>query len=145
MPRSGLAAQPHRLGVFALLRSESRVEQEPGHPDDAVERRANFVAHIVEKLGAQACGFERQVARAGDLVLGALTQFGRGHALIGDDRVAPPYGLYDHNVNETYRDNRHRGAHHNHRPVPSRLPPACHRGYQLLDGNRIGRANAGEL
>src|SRR5882724_11157598 len=90
----GLAAQPHRFGVLALLRGESRIEQEPGHPDDAVERRANFMAHIVEELGAQACSFERQVARAGHLALGVLTQFGRGHALIGDDRVAPPYGLY---------------------------------------------------
>ena len=64
-------------------------EQEPGHPDDAIERRENFMAHIVEELGAQACGFERQVARAGHLLFGALTQFGRGRALIGDDRVAP--------------------------------------------------------
>ena len=31
--------------VFALLGGEGRVQQQAGHADDAVHRRADFVAH----------------------------------------------------------------------------------------------------
>ena len=50
------------------------------------------MAHVREELGAQARGLERQVVRASYLLLCALTQFGRGRALISDDSVAPSQG-----------------------------------------------------
>ena len=46
--RLGRAA--HRLRVLALLRVQMGVEQEAGHADDAVHRRADLVAHVGEEL-----------------------------------------------------------------------------------------------
>ena len=44
----------HRLGVLSLLSGQRGVQQEPGHPDDAVHGCADLVAHRGEKsaLGA---------------------------------------------------------------------------------------------
>jgi hypothetical protein len=36
--------------VFALLERQLRAERKAGHPDDAVERRADLVAHVGEEL-----------------------------------------------------------------------------------------------
>ena len=47
------------------------------------------MAHIRQKLGAQAGGFERQILRAGHLLLGALSQRDRGCALVSNDCIAP--------------------------------------------------------
>ena len=40
-----VAAVPGHLRIVALLGSELRVQQEPGHPDHRVERRPDLVAH----------------------------------------------------------------------------------------------------
>ena len=40
------------------------VEQQPGHADDAVHRRADLVAHVGQELRLQAGRLERRVARA---------------------------------------------------------------------------------
>ena len=45
----GVAARADRLGVIALLARERRIEQQAGHADDAVHRRADFVAHHREE------------------------------------------------------------------------------------------------
>jgi hypothetical protein len=51
-----LAAGAHDLGVLALFRRHLRVEQETGHADHAVERRADFVAHRRQKVALGAAG-----------------------------------------------------------------------------------------
>ena len=40
----------HRLKILALLGSQFGVERQIGHADDAVERGADFVAHIGQEL-----------------------------------------------------------------------------------------------
>ena len=68
-----LARAAHRLGVLALLGVELGVEQQPGHADHAVHRRADLVAHVGQELRLQARGLERLVARDGQLLLGSLS------------------------------------------------------------------------
>jgi hypothetical protein len=45
-----VGAGADRLGVFALDRAELEVEEQAGHADHAVHRRADFVAHVGEEL-----------------------------------------------------------------------------------------------
>ncbi len=53
-----LAAMADGLGVVELRGGQGRVEQEVGHPDDAVHRGADFVAHVGQELGfGPAAGF----------------------------------------------------------------------------------------
>ena len=52
------------LGVLALLGGERRVEQQAGHADDAVHRRADLVAHVGHELRLEPRGLERRLARA---------------------------------------------------------------------------------
>ena len=44
------AAGADRLDVFALLAVSARLEQQAGHADDRVHRRADLVAHVGEEL-----------------------------------------------------------------------------------------------
>ncbi len=43
------------------------VEQQPGHADDAVHRRADFVAHVGEEFRLEPHRLERDVARLREL------------------------------------------------------------------------------
>ena len=61
----------HGLGEPALLVVERRVEQQVGHAEHAVHRRADLVAHVGQELGLQAGRRERVVARDHELLLGA--------------------------------------------------------------------------
>ena len=65
-----LARGLHRLGVGGLLGRERRVEQEVRHAEDAVERRADFVADHREEAALGAVGRFRLVARVGQRALG---------------------------------------------------------------------------
>ena len=47
----GLTGPLHGLGVVALLRSHVCIEQESGHPHDAVHGGTNFMAHDGEEGG----------------------------------------------------------------------------------------------
>ena len=49
MDEQRLARPPDRLRVLALLRRQRGVEEQAGHPDHAIHRRANLVAHGREK------------------------------------------------------------------------------------------------
>jgi len=49
-----VAAEAHRLGVVALVGGQLAVEQQPGHADDGVHRRADLVRH-----GGQEGGLRR--------------------------------------------------------------------------------------
>ena len=61
-------ARPDRLDELQLLRIQARLEQESGHPDDAVHRRPNLMAHVREELRLDARGLDRRVAGALQLV-----------------------------------------------------------------------------
>jgi hypothetical protein len=74
------------LGVLALLGRERRVEQQPRHPDHAVHRRADLVAHVGHELRLEPRGLERGLARAHQHV-DALR--GEHHARDGAVLVAP--------------------------------------------------------
>ena len=52
-----------RLGEIALLRRQVGVEQQPGHADDAVHRRADFVAHVRQEFRLEPRRLDRRVAR----------------------------------------------------------------------------------
>ena len=52
----------HVVGVVALLGVEVGVEQQLGHPDDPVHRRADLVAHVGQELRLQPRGLEGMVA-----------------------------------------------------------------------------------
>ena len=67
------SASPERgdgLGVLALVGVELGVEQQLGHADHAVHRRADLVAHVGQELGLQPRGLERLVAGQRELLLG---------------------------------------------------------------------------
>ena len=49
-----LAAQADGRRVGVLFRVERRVEEKPRHPDDAVERRPNLVAHVRQEFRLRA-------------------------------------------------------------------------------------------
>ena len=59
----GLGAVLQGEDVVALLDVQRRAEQQAGHAQHAVHRRANLVAHVREELGLGAGGGERLVAR----------------------------------------------------------------------------------
>ena len=54
MPRRAVGAGADGLGELALRRLQRRVEQQLGHADDAVHRRADLVAHVREEVGLRA-------------------------------------------------------------------------------------------
>ncbi len=47
--QQGIGAVADSLGEFSLLRSQAGVQQQAGHADHAVHRRANLVAHVSQK------------------------------------------------------------------------------------------------
>ena len=61
---------PHHREIFALFVGQLRVERELGHADDAVHRRADFVAHVRQKLALGAARLHRLVARVNQLGVG---------------------------------------------------------------------------
>src|SRR6185437_960136 len=81
------------------------------------------MAHVVEKLRAQACGLERQIMRAEHLLFGVLAQAGRIRALFCDDGVAPPQCPLAHNVDETCPHDRNPIAHYRCRQLALKPRP----------------------
>ena len=59
-----LAGRLDHVQILALLGAEVRAERELGHADDAVQRRANLVAHVGQKLALRAVGGFGRVLRA---------------------------------------------------------------------------------
>jgi hypothetical protein len=59
-----------RLGVGRLLGRERSVEHQPGHAEDAVERRADFVRDHGEEARLRPVGAFRLVACVGERALG---------------------------------------------------------------------------
>ena len=59
--QQGLAAAADRLGKIALNVVEFRIEQEAGHTDHAVHRRADLMAHVRQKFRFQPGTFESRV------------------------------------------------------------------------------------
>ncbi len=68
----GVTRRPHGVCVLALLVGQGRVEQQPAHPDHAVERRADLVAHVRDELGLHARGLDGLLVRTLQLFLGEL-------------------------------------------------------------------------
>ena len=66
-----LAARLHHPQVLGLLRLERRLEQQVGEADDGVERRADLVAHVREKLALRVRGLLGACARLDERGLGA--------------------------------------------------------------------------
>ena len=62
-----VARRAHHRRVAALLLVELGVEQQLRHPDHAVHRRADLVAHVGQELRLHARGLERLVARGREL------------------------------------------------------------------------------
>ena len=58
------------LGEVALARVQLGIEQQAGHADDAIHRRADLVAHIGQEFALQPRRLERGIAGAGDRLLG---------------------------------------------------------------------------
>src|SRR5258707_419709 len=58
--QEGITALPDGLGVLVLLGAEGGIQQQGGHADHAVHRRANLVAHHREEL---ALGDARRLGR----------------------------------------------------------------------------------
>ena len=77
------AAGAQGLDVLVLRGRELRLEQQAGHADDAVHRRADFVAHVGEELGLGAVAGLGHVLGLDELVLVL--------AALGD--VAPGQGV----------------------------------------------------
>ena len=68
-----LAPTPDRCPAKSRCSASSVVvEQQLGHADDAVHRRADLVAHVGEELGLEPRRFERRVARRRQLGLDLL-------------------------------------------------------------------------
>ncbi len=55
--QQGVGAAAGRLDVFALFVGQFGVQQQGGHANDSVHRRANFVAHVGQKFGFSERGF----------------------------------------------------------------------------------------
>ena len=79
-----LAGGAHDLRVLALLRVERRVEQQPGHADHAVERRAQLVADGRDEHRLRVRGLDRLVARERVARRGASQVAEREHQPHGD-------------------------------------------------------------
>ena len=93
-----VAGRLHRLGVGHLLRRQRRIHQQRAHADDAIERRADFVARHREEARLGAAGGIRLVARLGQRAfgLGAIGdvaadafQLGRPAGIGSDQAFAP--------------------------------------------------------
>ena len=59
MDKQGVGAGFDGAGAFALLGAQGGIEQQIDHADDAVHRRADFVAHVREKFAFGLAGHER--------------------------------------------------------------------------------------
>jgi len=67
-------ADPDDLGIPPLLLGQVRIEQQTGHPDDAVHGRADLVAHVCEEFALGNAGgscVDGQFVGAGSLLLEA--------------------------------------------------------------------------
>jgi hypothetical protein len=118
-PRRGVRG----LGIALLLGAEAGLEQQPGHADDAVHRRADLVAHGGQELGLGAVGILRlrRLARTG--VHRGLERCDaglRGAPGIDDeiDRIAhqPDEGGHDHHgaADAGERDRQAEAGHQHH-------------------------------
>ena len=62
-PEQRVATQPDRVDVLALLDGERRLLQQARHPDHAVHRRAELMAHVGHELALGRAGLVRLRAR----------------------------------------------------------------------------------
>ena len=134
--------------VLALLGIELRVEQQRCHPDDAVHRRADLVAHVGEELRLQSRRFLGLIRRRSEITVDALA-FGdvverdhrTGDDLVLDDRehrvlrcecraVAPPHLL---------RGRPHTAAAAQDVEDRARLPSRTASRHRACDGMRMHR------
>ena len=86
----------HHRQILALFEREARVERELGHADDAVERRADLVAHVGQELALGLVGlfghacrgdeFHRAIPNLAIEIFGQRAQFGI-EALALDERL----------------------------------------------------------
>ena len=97
-PEQGFAGTFHGGEIIALLPGERGVQRQLGHADDAVHRRADFVAHVGEKVALGAVGgfggflgdLHRFVkAHLGDGGGGAVREGGKKFDVLG--RVFPRF------------------------------------------------------
>ncbi len=51
----------HRVGILALLRGKFRVQQQAGHADYSIHRRADLMAHVGQEFGLVPAGGFRLV------------------------------------------------------------------------------------
>ncbi len=68
----GLPAATYRFDLLPLALIELRVQQQAGHADHRVHRRANLVTHVGEELALDGVGGHRFLPRLLELVVGAL-------------------------------------------------------------------------
>ena len=90
MREQRLAGVAHRLRVVALLGGQRRVEQQLGHADHAVHRRADLVAHVGQELALGPARRLGRVARLPQLLLRALV---RGDVAVRRHEAAPAHGV----------------------------------------------------
>ncbi len=79
-PEQRLAGARGGLGLLALVVAELGLQQQLEHPDHAVERRADLVAHVGQELGLGARGLHRLAERA--LAIGDVGAH-HGDAVVG--------------------------------------------------------------
>jgi hypothetical protein len=70
--QQGLARIPHHIQPLALRRGEILARHDLGHAEYAVQRRADFMAHIGQELGLGGVGRSRLVAGAHEIVHGPM-------------------------------------------------------------------------
>ena len=68
--QQGFSGQLDRLQVLSLLARQVRLQREIGHSDDAVQRSADFMAHIGKKFALRAAAGLRCQLRPFPLLLG---------------------------------------------------------------------------
>ena len=70
--QQGLAAGADGLGILPLLIAQGRVQEEPGHANDAVHGGADLVAHVGQELALKPRGCHGPVPGLGQLSSGLL-------------------------------------------------------------------------
>ena len=88
-----------RLGVAALEVVERGVQQQLGHADDAVHRRADLVAHVGQELALGTVAAIASSRRTTQFVLGVLA--GRDVLDLGDEMERAPFAPNQETVSTT--------------------------------------------
>ena len=99
-----LAGVADRLRVVALAGVEVGLEQQIGHADDAVHRRADLVAHVGEEVGLEARRLVRLVARALDSAASAPVSAVTSASVPTQPAMPPSVPGIDFEMTSTIRD-----------------------------------------